>query len=462
MKTREEALRDVEQNQGPHLEDLKDFLRIPSISTLSERKEDIRKAAGWVADQMKSIGFDEVEILPTDGHDVVYGEMLDAGDMAPTILFYGHYDVQPADPIELWESKPFEPTVRGENLYARGASDMKGQIVAHLKAVQAIRSKAPLPVNLKYMIEGEEEIGSPSLQAFIEANIDKLDCQICLNADSSILAPDMPSIIYGLRGLAYFEIRLQGPSGDQHSGIVGGAIDNPANVIAELIAGMRDVKGRITLPGFYDDVLPLSDLERQNLGLLPQDDDWWIEMSGVPALFGEEGYTSTERATSRPTLDVNGLHSGFTGEGSKTVLPSRAMAKISMRLVPDQHPDKVKESLIQYLEENAPKTVTWELDDLAGATPAILEIDSPANQAASKALEQVWGHAPLFNRTGGTVPVVSLLKDLLEVDSLMLGFGLPDDNLHAPNEKLHLQNFYRGIQTYIHLMYELAEQMRSR
>ena len=456
MSNAEAAIAYAREHRQAFLEDLQALLRIPSVSTLPERKDDVQRAAEWVATQLRDLGLESVAVMETSGHPVVYGEWLKAGPEAPTVLYYGHYDVQPVDPLELWVSDPFDPQVRGDDIFARGASDMKAQIVAHLKAVESMIRTTGLPINLKYLIEGEEEIGSPSLGAFIAEHKDLLSCDFCLNGDGGILAPDTPSITYALRGLAYFELRLQGPASDLHSGLFGGAVDNPALVLCQLIAGMRDRRGRITLPGFYDHVRPLTDTERAELAKLPQTDAWWREQSGAKALFGEEGYTATERATARPTLDVNGLLSGFTGQGSKTVLPARAMAKLSMRLVPDQTPEEVRRGLQAYLETNAPPTVTWELEELAGCRPAIIERDSPAVRAASRALEAVWGKPPLFVRQGGTVPVVGLIQELLGVDSLMLGFGLPDDNLHAPNEKQHLPNFFRGIEAYIRFSHEIA------
>jgi acetylornithine deacetylase/succinyl-diaminopimelate desuccinylase-like protein len=428
---------------------LKEFLRIPSISTLPEREADMRRAAEWLAVELHDSWFEQVAVMPTERHPVVYGELLAAGGGAPTVLFYGHYDVQPVDPVDLWTSEPFEPTVRGDDLFARGASDSKGQVVAHLKAVQAMARTSGVPINLKYLIEGEEEIGSPSLGDFVRRNRQRLGADFCLNGDTSILAPDVPAITYGLRGLAYFEIRLQGAQADLHSGSFGGAVDNPGMVLARVLAGMKDEHGRITLPGFYDRVRPLSREERTSLAALPQDEEWWKKAAGARELTGEAGYSSTERATARPTLDVNGLLCGFTGQGSKTVLPARAMAKISMRLVPDQRPDEVKAGLLHYLGENMPPTMTWELEDLASCTPAIVDLSTPAVQAAQTALERVWGRPALFARQGGSVPVVSMLQDLLGLNSLLLGFGLPDDNLHAPNEKQHLPNFFRGIEAYI-------------
>lgn len=452
MQDPQSALDYARQHRDGALEDLTEFLRIPSISTLPEHKPDLVKAANWVADKLRGLGLKAVEVLPTAGHPVVYGEWLEAMESAPTVLVYGHYDVQPVDPLDLWKSPPFEPAIRGKDLFARGASDMKGQIVAQLKAVEALVKTSGLPLNLKFMIEGEEEIGSPSLAAFIEQHRSQLSCDFCLNLDAGVLGPDLPSITLALRGLAYFEIRIRGPAGDLHSGTFGGAVENPANVLARLIAGMHDGAGRVTLPGFYDQVRPVTEQDRADLARLPQDDAWWMEQSGTKALAGEAGFTATERATSRPTLDVNGLLSGFTGVGSKTVLPAKAMAKISTRLVPDQRPEEIHESLIKYMRQSAPPTVTWEVEMLAGAVPGVIDSHSPEVQTAARALEAAWGKPALYKREGGTVPVVGMIKEILGVNSLLLGFGLPDDNLHAPNEKFHLPNFYRGIDTLIRFL----------
>jgi acetylornithine deacetylase/succinyl-diaminopimelate desuccinylase-like protein len=450
MAALQNAIDYANERKDEFLEQLNELLRIKSVSTLPEHKPDMEEAADWLAGQLNDLAFDSVDIMPTAGHPVVFGERLKSD--GPTILMYGHYDVQPADPLELWDSDPFDPEVRGDNLFARGASDMKGQVVAHIKAAESLLQEGELPINLKYFLEGEEEIGSPSLSVFIQENENLLAADLCLNADSSIIAADTPSITYALRGLAYFELLLQAQKGDLHSGTYGGAVDNPANVLAHLIASMKDRKGRITIPGFYDDVQDLSDQDRSDLGSLPQSDEWWKDQAGARELFSETGYSPTEGATARPTLDVNGMLSGFTGEGSKTVLPARAMAKISMRLVPDQDPSRVEELLRSFLQENIPSTMTWDLINHAGAIPAILERDSSAVHAAQAALEEVWGKPSLFKREGGTVPVVGMIKELLGIDTLMLGFGLPDDNLHAPNEKFHLPNFYRGIETNIRFM----------
>ncbi len=456
MSVPENAVKYAKEHEQEFLEDLKALLRIPSISTLPEHDPDMQNAAEWIAARLKDLGFDEVRIIPTDKHPVVFGQWLKAGPSAPTMLVYGHYDVQPTDPIDEWKSDPFEPDIRGDDIFARGASDMKAQVIAHLAAVTSMMRTSGLPINLKYMLEGEEEIGSPSLEKFMLAHKDLLASDLCLNVDAGILAPDTPAITYALRGLAYFEIRVQGPSSDLHSGRYGGAIDNPALVLCELLAGMRDNEGRVTLPGFYDAVRELDAEERADLAKLPISDEWWQSQAGVAALYGEKGYTAGERASARPSLDVNGFLSGFTGVGSKTVLPSKAMAKVSMRLVSDQTPEQVHQSLLEYMKAYAPPTITWEVEEISSCMPAIVERDSISVQAASNAFDAVWGKRPLFTREGGSVPVVGLIQKLMGVDCLMLGFGLPDDNLHAPNEKQHLPNFYRGIETYIRFTHEIV------
>ena len=452
------ALAYARQHQEAFVTDLKELLRIPSVSTLPERVSDMQRAAEWVARHLTERGFQNVRVMPTAKHPVVYGENLRAGKGKPTVLAYGHYDVQPAEPLDLWTSGAFEPTQRGENLFARGASDMKGQVVCLLKAVEALvrTGGETLPVNLKVLIEGEEEIGSPSLPAFLKENKALLACDVCLNGDGGILAADAPSITYALRGLAYFELRLSGPATDLHSGIFGGAIHNPANVLAKLIGDLHDREGRITLPRFYDKVRPLDAEERASFRKVPQSEAWWLKATGAPALFGETGYTSYERACARPTLDVNGLWSGFTGAGAKTVLPAKAAAKISMRLVPDQDPLEVKASFEHYLKERCPPAVKWELDYMSGCRAPITDRDSKWVKAGLAALKAVWNKDALFARIGGTIPVVGYIQDLLGVESLLLGFGLPGDNLHAPNEKLHLPTFHRGVETYVRFFTQVA------
>lgn len=453
--TVDKALAFAQSHRSQWLDQLRELLRIPTISTASEHAADMARGAQWIADHLGKLGF-STEIVPTPGHPVVLAEWVGAGKDAPTVLVYGHYDVQPPDPLEEWQSPPFEPTIRGENLFARGASDMKGQLVAHLSAVEAMQSAGPLPVNIRYLVEGEEEIGSPNMQSFIKGNRDRLRCDVVLNLDSMILRPDLPSIVYGLRGLAYFELRVYGPSHDLHSGQFGGAIHNPAQALCELLAGMHDHDGRVTLPGFYDKVRALEPEEREALAQLPTKDDEVQNLTGVPRMWGEKGYTLVERIGARPTLEVNGLLSGFTGEGSKTVLPSKAMAKISMRLVPDQTPEEVHAQLLEYLREKAPPTVRCEVSTLAGGSAAIVRRNTAEMRAAVRALTETFGRSPVFTREGGSVHVVSLMQALLGRESILMGFGLPDDNLHAPNEKLHLPNFYRGIECYIRFAYALV------
>lgn len=451
------ALSYAQENKDQILDELIEFVSIPSVSTDPEKKTEMQRAAQWVANQMHSLGFENVKILPTARHPVVYGESLKAGSDKPTVLIYGHYDVQPAEPLELWGTPPFEPTQQGENLYGRGASDMKGQVVASLKAVEAYAHTGDLPINVKFIIEGEEEIGSPSLEKFLTENKDMLSSDFAINPDTGMIGADTPTITYGLRGLAYFELRVTGPEHDLHSGIFGGAVHNPAQALCELIAGMHDGNGRVTLPGFYDSVRSLDDEERAELARLPLDETFYLKQTGAPELFGETGYTAYERVGARPTLEVNGLLSGFTKEGSKTVLPAKAMAKISMRLVPDQNPDEVYKQFMRYLEENAPPTIRWELEDLNQGDAAITDCTMPGVVALSQAMEATWGKNPVYKREGGSVPVVAQMQKILGIESVLTGFGLPDDNLHAPNEKIHLPTFFNGIDTFIRYLDILSE-----
>jgi len=438
-----------------YLAELKEFVSIPSISTLAEHKSDMQRAASWAAGQLGGFGMQHVQILPTAGHSVVYADWLNAPGQQ-TVLVYGHYDVQPTDPLNEWVSPPFEPTVRGDNLYARGASDMKGQVHAFLKALEALHHDGNLPVNVKVLVEGEEEIGSPNLGKFVHEHKELLKCDVVLNADSGIVRPDQPSLVYGLRGLAYFELWVYGPDHDLHSGQFGGSVHNPAQVLCELIAGMHDANGHVTLPGFYDKVRTLDDAERASLAEGAHSDAEWQRMTGVPQLYGEKGFTTSERLGARPTLEVNGILGGFTGEGQKTVLPARAMAKISTRLVPYQDDLEVEQQFRDYLTQYAPPTVRWDLRNLSSAPGVLVERDTAAARAAGEALAVTFGTQPLFRLEGGSVPVVSLVQAELGVNSILLGFGLPDDNLHAPNEKLHLPNYYKGIDTYIRFFNAMA------
>ncbi|MEI7988364.1 MAG: dipeptidase [Chloroflexota bacterium] len=452
------AIEHARNNRERILEDLITFCAIPSISNNINYYNDVQRAAEWLRDRLSATGLDNIQIIPTEGLPIVYAESIKAKSDAKTVLIYGHYDVQPAEAETLlaWHTNPFEPVIKENNLFARGATDMKGQIMAALAAVEAIMQTGDLPVNIKFFLEGEEEIGSPHLETFINANQDLLSCDLCLNVDTGMIAADLPTICYGLRGLTYFELKIFGPKHDLHSGSFGGAIHNPAQALCEIIAGMHDAQGKVTLHGFYDRVHPLSQEEREELAQLPTDSQFYKNQTGVAELWGEAGYTADERASARPTLELNGLYSGFTGEGAKTVLPAYAMAKISCRLVPDQIPDEVHQQLLKYMEIHAPATVRWELTRIGKGAPGIVvERDSWGIRAMSQALEQVWVKPPLFNRIGGSVPVVQYIKDIIGVDVINTGFSLPEDGMHGPNEKLHLPTFYKGIEALIHFFFLL-------
>lgn len=444
-------------HQTRFLDELKALLRIPSISTLPDRADDVRRAAEWLADHMRSIGLEHVRVDPTAGHPVVVADWLHAPGK-PTVLIYGHYDVQPADPLELWISGPFEPEVRDGNLYARGASDDKGPFFAHLKAIEAyLRTEGTLPVNIKILVEGEEEIGSRNLDPYIYAHMSDLAADVVLISDSSILRPDQPSIVYGLRGLCYMEVEVAGPDHDLHSGQYGGAVHNPLQALCEMIASLHDAAGRVTIPGFYDKVRSLSQAEREELARESYGEERLIRETGVPKSWGEPDYTITERIGARPTLEVNGVIGGWTGHGSKTVIPSRALAKISMRLVADQDPDEIDRLFREHIQRIAPDTVRVEVRDLAHGAPALVERDIPAMEAAARAYEAGFGARPVFTREGGSIPVVATFQKALGIPSILMGLGLPDDRFHSPNEKFHLANFYRGINTIIHFHTLLAE-----
>ncbi len=451
------AIHYIHQNHSRFLEELKTLASFPSISTNPACKPDIQKTAAWLADHLQGLGIEKVQIFQTAGHPIVYGEYLKAGKAAPTVLVYGHYDVQPAEPLDLWVSGAFEPSVRGEHIYARGVTDMKGQVLAVFNAIEGILKTSAMPVNLKFLIEGEEEIGSPNLVSFIREHKELLACDLALNPDSGILSADQPSIVYALRGLAYFELRVQGPDHDLHSGSFGGVVHNPANALSQLIAGMHDAQGRVTLPGFYDRVIPISAEEHAELARLPMDEQYYIEQTGASHTWGDPAYLPVERASARPTLDVNGLLSGYTAEGTKTVLPSWAMAKISCRLVPDQQPEEVHQQMIQYLETHAPSTIQWSLHFYGGSPAAASDRHSPGVKALTKAMQTVWGKPPMFKREGGSVPVVLHFRQILGIELVNTGFAMSGDNLHSPNEKLHLPTWYRGTDMLVHFFFNLAE-----
>jgi len=453
-----DSLQYAHEHQARFLEELKSFLRIPSISAQAAHRGDVEAAANWLVDSLRAAGFPRAEVMPTTGNPVVYAEWLAAGPDAPTVLVYGHYDVQPPDPVDEWLSPPFEPAIRGTNIYARGASDDKGQLFVHVKAAEAYHAMAGAPpVNLKFIVEGEEEIGSPSLDPFIESHRDLLAADAALISDSHILAPDTPSIVYALRGLAYLQLEVTGPAFDLHSGIYGGAVNNPLNALCRMLASLQDADGRVLIPGFYDKVRPLDEDERLELGRVPFDRQAWLEEAGVSTDWGDPDYTVIERATARPTLDVNGIWGGYMEPGAKTVLPSKGFAKLSMRLVPDQDPAEIADLVRGHLERIAPPSVSVVVHDLHGGHGAIVDRKSPALRAAAQAYAASFGAEPIFVREGGSIPVVATFQRVLGIETVLMGFGLPDDRLHSPNEKLHLPNFERGIDTAIRFLRLLAE-----
>ncbi|HNS03195.1 MAG TPA: dipeptidase [Anaerolineae bacterium] len=446
-----------------YLQELFDFLRIPSISTLPEAAPDMQRAAQWLAEAMARIGLDQVAVMPTAGHPLVYGQWLDAGPQAPTLLFYGHYDVQPVDPLDEWLSPPFEPTVRNNQIFCRGASDDKGQVYLVLAAIDSyLRTEGRLPINLKVIIEGEEEISSPNLTPWVEEHREMLACDAVLICDTGILAENMPLINHGTRGLTYMEVEVQGPATDLHSGGFGGVVDNPFNVLVRILAQLQDGETRrVLIPGFYDQVAPPDALEERLLAQAPISDQVIQGLTGAPAAAGEAGYTAAERVTVRPTLDIHGMPGGFTGEGKKTVIPARASAKVSMRLVPNQDPAEIATLFERRVRSLAPSSVKVTVRTLGLARWSLVDLNEPAIQAAARAYETSFGTAPLFMRGGGTLPIVADFQDILKAPVVMMGFGLPNDNAHAPNEKLSLTLFQRGIETVIHYFTLLPQAMKA-
>ena len=450
------ALGYVEKERNSLLSELKEIIAIESVSTDPAYTPEIEKAAEWLKKKLASIGIDNVQILPTGGHPVVYGEYLAAGPDAETMIVYGHYDVQPADPVEKWTTPAFDAQERDGNLYGRGTSDMKGQLMAAVFAIEAMLKYGDLPINIKFMIEGEEENTSPSLFAFLEENKDLLASDFALNSDAGMAEVDLPTITYGMRGLLSCEIHVQGPGKDLHSGLYGGAVRNPIHELARLIGKIHDENGRITLPGFYDKVRDLDDEEREALARLPIDEKNVLAGTGAQEFWGEAGYSFVERVGARPAIDINGIFGGYTGAGTKTVLPAEAHAKLTMRLVPDQDPDEVLEQLKRFLDENIYGSNTWSLDFKDGATACTSGRDSNGVRAMQKAFESVWGMEPVFYRSGGSIPAVGYMQEVLGVESVLTGFSRPDDNVHSPNEKLHLETWYKGIDTFIHFLHNMA------
>ncbi|MFI5172390.1 MAG: dipeptidase [Chitinophagales bacterium] len=436
----------IETNKDRLLNELLDLLRIPSVSADPKHKADVARCAEAVAESLRKAGAENVEVCPTAGHPIVLANKI-IDPSKPTVLCYGHYDVQPADPVDLWTSPPFEPVIKDGNIYARGACDDKGQVYMHIKAFEAMLQKNALPCNIKFIIEGEEEVGSANLGSFISENKEKLKCDVILISDTSIIANDVPSITVGLRGLTYMEVEVVGPNRDLHSGVYGGAVANPINTLCDMISSLIDKDGHVTIKGFYDDVQEVSESERKEMAKIPFNLDDYKKDLGVNEVKGEKGYSSLERTSIRPTLDVNGIWGGYTGEGSKTVLPSKAFAKISMRLVPDQESNKIAELFEKHFIAIAPPYVKVKVTHHHGGEPVVVPLDFPALQASAKAMEKTFGKKPIPTREGGSIPIVALFEKVLGSKSIMMGFGLNSDNIHSPNEKYGLFNYYKGIET---------------
>lgn len=447
----------IDAESDSYLEQLKDYLRIPSISTDPEHDGDVDRCCEFLLERMREAGL-TTEKIGTERHPLAYGEWMGAPDK-PTVLFYGHYDVQPPDPLELWRNPPFEPTVEGDLLVARGATDDKGQSFCHVKAIEAlIKERGELPVNVKFLVEGEEESGGESIDSYVrEDGGDKLACDCIVVSDTAMYAPGQPSLLYGLKGLTYMEVKVTGPGRDLHSGTFGGAVANPANALAHIVSELTDTEtGRVLIPGFYDDVKPLTAEEREQFGELPFDEQEWAAAIGVSEPFGEAGYTTAERVWARPTCDVNGIFGGYQGQGAKTVLPSWAGAKISMRLVPNQDPAKIAELFKQHVEAMKLHGVSVEVNYIHGAPAVLINTDGPFFEAAMAAQEDVWGNRPVLVREGGSIPIVGTFNEVLKVPVMLLGFGLSDDRLHSPNEKFNISHYYAGIKTVVRLLDRLG------
>jgi len=464
--THQDILNEIEKNKDRWISELLELLKIPSISADPQYKDDVKKAAEKVKELLISAGVDKAEVCSTAGHPVVYAEKI-VDEKAPTVIVYGHYDVQPPDPLELWESPPFEPVIKKTTIhpqgavFARGACDDKGQTMMHIKALELMNNLNALKCNVKFMIEGEEEVGSAHLADWIKENKYRLSGDVILISDTSILSNDTPSIDVGLRGLAYMEVEVTGPNRDLHSGVYGGAVANPINILCKMIASCHDENNHITIPGFYDDVVELSKEEREALNQAPFDEEAYKKDLGVKALWGEKGYTTLERTGIRPTLDVNGIWGGYIGEGAKTVLPSKAYAKISMRLVPNQNSKKIAELFQSYFESIAPKCVSVKVTAHHGGEPVMVSTQSDGFKAASMAMEKTFGKKPIPTRGGGSIPIVALFKKELGLDSILMGFGLDTDALHSPNEHYGLFNYFKGIET-ISLFYEYYYRLKTK
>ncbi len=453
----EAVLNYIRENKENYINELIEYLKIPSISTLEENKGDMQKCASFVADKLKDAGMTKVEIFQTPGHPLVYGEWLGAPGQ-PTVLFYGHYDVQPVDPIELWDSPPFEPVVKDGKIWGRGTSDDKGQNFVHIKSVEAFfKATGKMPVNIKFILEGEEEIGSDNFSEFLSGHKELLKCDAVVISDTSLYAEGIPTIGYGLRGLCYMEIEVTAANKDLHSGTFGGAVANPINELAKIIAKLHDKNGKITIPKFYDDVVPLTKKERENFKSLKFSDKNYAKELGVKELQGEKGFSTLERTWARPTLDANGIVGGYIEKGAKTVLPSKASAKISMRLVPNQTPDKVAKLFTSYIKSLAPKSVKVEIHNLHGAYPVVVSLDSPAMIAASNALSKAFKKKTVYTREGGSIGVVVDFVKQLKVPAILMGIGLDSENIHSPNEHFSLKSFELGILSSAYFLDEFSK-----
>jgi acetylornithine deacetylase/succinyl-diaminopimelate desuccinylase-like protein len=448
----------ITQNKDRFINELLDLLRIPSISADPKYKKDVVRAAEYIGAQLEKAGADKVELCETAGFPIVYGEKMVNPEL-PTVLVYGHYDVQPADPLDLWDSPPFEPVIKDEKIYARGSCDDKGQMYMHIKAFEIMMQQGSLPCNVKFMIEGEEEVGSDNLEAFVLENREKLSADVILISDTGMISNEIPSITTGLRGMSYMEVEVIGPNRDLHSGLYGGAVANPINILCQMIASLHDEGNRVTIPGFYDNVQELSVEERSAMAEAPFELDAYKTSLDLPDVHGEEGYTTPERASTRPTLDVNGIWGGYTGEGAKTVIPSRAFAKISMRLVPNQASEEIKQKFAEHFKAIAPKSVRVKVRYHHGGEPVVTPTDSIAYQAASLAYEETFGRKPVPVRSGGSIPIVAMFKANLGIDTVMMGFGLDSDAIHSPNEHYGIFNYLKGIET-IPLFYKHYAQLQ--
>lgn len=446
----------IDSNKDRFLEELIDLLKVPSVSADPAFSKDVLRTAELLASRLTEIGIDKVEVCPTAGYPIVYGEKIVDASL-PTVLVYGHYDVQPPDPIELWDSPPFEPVIKDEKIYARGACDDKGQMYMHVKAVELMLQTNTLPCNVKFMIEGEEEVGSDNLGIFVKENKERLKADLVLISDTGIIANDVPSITVGLRGLSYIEVEVTGPKRDLHSGLYGGAVGNPINVLCDMIASLMDENKKITIPGFYNDVIEVSDAERAQMAKAPFDEQEYCDDLNMAATQGEAGYSTLERATIRPTMDVNGIWGGYTGEGAKTVLPSKAFAKISYRLVPGQDPDKITNLVINHILSIAPQSVKVKVTPHHGGQPYLTPIDFTGYKAAAKAMETTFGKTPIPMRSGGSIPIVAMFEEELGLKSVLMGFGLDSDAIHSPNEHYGVFNYLKGIQTIPFFYKNLAE-----